>query len=350
MWPDTRLCDLLGIEHPIIQAPMLGTTTPAMAAAVSNAGGLGSHAVSFPAEKLAAEVDALSRATNRPVNLNFFCHERGEMTEAHHAALLGALAPHYEAAGVDPPEGFPGPDVGAPSFGEAHLEVLLQHPPAVVSFHFGLPDELAVAALKERGCKILSSATTVAEARWLEARGADAVIAQGWEAGGHRGVFLEVENDAQVGLFALLPQVADAVDVPVIAAGGIADGRGIAAAFALGAAGVQIGTAFVSVPEAIAKPHHPEAVAQGRDDSTRISRAVSGRAARAHRTGWLDAMAGVAPAPFPLMYHYTQPLQKADGAFHQFSLYGQSAALAPAGAAAERLERFVQEARAELGV
>jgi nitronate monooxygenase len=291
MWPDRRLCELLGIEHPIIQAPMLGTTTPAMAAAVSNAGGLGSHGASFAPGRLATEIEAVARATNRPVNLNFFCHERGEMTEAHHAALLKALAPHYAAAGVAPPEDLPGEDVGAPSFSQAHLEVLLRHPPAVVSFHFGLPEGEAVAALKAQGCKILSSATTVAEARWLEERGVDAVIAQGWEAGGHRGVFLEPENDAQVGLFALLPQVVDAVRVPVIAAGGIADGRGIAAAFALGASGVQIGTAFISVPEAIAKPHHPEAWRRARMQSTRVSAgglgpALRGRTARNGSTRW----------------------------------------------------------------
>ena len=284
MWPDTRLCDLLGIDHPIIQAPMAGTTTPAMVAAVSNAGGLGSHGcAALSPDQLADDMTALARATNRAVNLNFFCHEPPNQTEEGHAALLEALAPHYEAAGVDPPTDRPEPTLHP--FGAAHLERLLAHPPAVVSFHFGLPEEAAVAALKDKGCRILCSATTVAEARWLAQRGVDAIIAQGWEAGGHRGVFLDVAHDAQVGLFSLLPQVVDAVSVPVIAAGGIADGRGIAAAFALGAAGVQLGTAFIASDEAHAKPFHREALAEGADDSTRgdAGRIGPGGAGASHR-------------------------------------------------------------------
>ncbi|KRS18348.1 hypothetical protein XM52_09445 [Roseovarius indicus] len=347
MWPDTRICELLGIEHPIILAPMAGTTTPAMAAAVSNGGALGSHGcATMPLDRLEQDMEALARATNRPVNLNFFCHEVPEITRERHEALLEAMAPHYAKAGIAPPEGVP----KAPyePFGRAHLELLLLHPPAVVSFHFGLPDAEAMAALKAAGCKVLSSATTVEEARWLEARGVDAVIAQGWEAGGHRGVFLDVENDAQVGLFSLLPQVVDAVSVPVIAAGGIADGRGIAAAFALGASGVQVGTAFISSDEAAHKALHDEAVAEGADESTRISRAVSGRPARAHRTPWLDAMTGVRAAPFPLMYHYTAGLQGADAETHRFSLYGQSAPLAPRGDAGARLQALISAARRAL--
>ncbi|MEL7253886.1 MAG: nitronate monooxygenase [Pseudomonadota bacterium] len=344
MWKDRRICELFGIEHPILLAPMAGTTGPEIVAAVSNAGGLGGHGcATMPADVLKQEISAIAGLTNRPVNLNFFCHDTPQMTPDHHAALLEALAPHYAAAGVDAPTAMPRPNFS--TFGEEHLDVLLRHPPAVVSFHFGLPEGHAVMALKEAGCKILSSATTVAEARWLAARGVDAIIAQGWEAGGHRGVFLDLDHDAQVGLFALLPQVVDAVDVPVIAAGGIADGRGIAAALALGAAGVQIGTAFITAPEARRKKHHAETVTDGHDSSTRISRSVSGRPARAHRTEWLDAVATVEAAPFPLMYHYTAPLQAADSARHQFSLYGQSAGLAPEGDAAARLEALVAQTR-----
>ena len=347
MWPDTRLCRLLGVEHPIILAPMAGTTTPEMVAAVSNGGGLGSHGcATMPLDRLERDVEVLARSTNRPVNLNFFCHSPPEITRAQHEAVLEALAPFYAAAGVTPPEGVPKAPY-AP-FGQAHLEALLAHPPAVVSFHFGLPDGDAVKALKKRGCLVFSSATTVAEARWLEARGVDAVIAQGWESGGHRGVFLEPENDAQVGLFSLLPQVADAVKVPVIAAGGIADGRGIAAAFKLGASGVQIGTAFISADEAAHKPLHDEAVAAGADDSTRISLAGSGRPARAHRTPWLDAMTKVGTAPFPLMYHYTAGLQAAEAEKHRFSLYGQNARLAPGGDTGARLAALVEGARRAL--
>lgn len=347
MWPDTRLCKLLGVDHPIIQAPMAGTTTPAMVAAVSNAGGLGSHGcASLSPDQLAEDIDALASATNRAVNLNFFCHAPQDISEQHHAELLEAMQPYYAAAGASPPKGPP----RAPlfPFGPAQLDCLLARPPAVVSFHFGLPEPEAVAALKDKGCKILCSATTVAEAQWLGTRGVDAIIAQGWESGGHRGVFLELEHDAQVGLFSLLPQVVDAVDVPVIAAGGIADGRGIAAAFALGASGVQIGTAFITADEANRKPHHHEAVDTGTDESTRVTRAGSGRPARAHRTAWIDAMAQVDAAPFPLMYHYSRPLLEADGPAHQFSLYGQSAALAPSGDAGARLTALVASAKAAM--
>jgi nitronate monooxygenase len=344
MWPDTRLCDLLGIDHPIIQAPMAGTTGPEIVAAVSNAGGMGSHGcATLPLDVLEKEMYAISGLTNRPVNLNFFCHTPPQMEPGHHEALLTALAPYYEAAGVDAPNDLPVPNFD--TFGEAHLELLLRHPPAVVSFHFGLPERHAVTALKDAGCKILCSATTVEEALWLAERGVDAIIAQGWESGGHRGVFLELENDAQVGLFSLLPQIVDAVDLPVIAAGGIADGRGIVAALTLGAAGVQIGTAFITAPDARRKKHHPETVATGNDSSTRISRSVSGRPARAHRTDWLDAVASVKAAPFPLMYHYTAPLQAADSAKHQFSLYGQSAKLSPEGNAGDRLQALVAQAQ-----
>ena len=347
MWPDTRLCDLLGIDHPIIQAPMAGTTTPALVAAVSNAGGLGSHGcAALSPDQLADDLTALSRAANRAVNINFFCHTPPVLTEKDHAKILSTMHPQYQAAGVKPPTDMP--QASLHPFGSDHLEKLLAHPPAVVSFHFGLPDDSAVQALKDKGCKILCSATTVTEARYLAGRGVDAIIAQGWEAGGHRGVFLDLENDAQVGLFSLLPQVVDAVDVPVIAAGGIADGRGIAAAFALGASGVQIGTAFISTKEANRKPHHHEAIAEGRDDSTRITWAGSGRPARGHRTPWTDAMAALEAAPFPLMYHYTAPLRDAEAEAHQFSLYGQSAALAPGGTATERFEQLLGQARAAM--
>ena len=347
MWPDTRICDLLEIEHPIIQAPMAGSSTPELVAAVSNAGGLGSHGCAALAPgKLAEDIRAIAGRTNRSFNLNFFCHAPPAIEDAHHAALLDALAPYYEAAGVAAPTGKPAPPFDP--FGAAALEILLAHPPKVVSFHFGLPPAGAVAALKDAGSVILSSATTCAEARWLAAHGVDAIIAQGWEAGGHRGVFLDVDHDAQIGLFALLPQIVDAVDLPVIAAGGIADGRGIAAALALGAAGVQIGTGFIATEEAAGNRLHKDATRAGADNSTRISAAVSGRPARAHRTDWLDSMAEVPPAPFPLMYHYVNPLRRADAEAHQFSLYGQAAALAPEGGAADRLNALVADTRARL--
>ncbi len=349
MWPDDRLTRLLGIEHPIILAPMAGTTTPELAAAISNAGGLGSHGcAALPPDVLAADMAALRSRTNAPVNLNFFCHVTEKTSPERHTALRAELAGDYADAGVTPVSDLPDEPSFTP-FGAGHLEVLLAHPPAVVSFHFGLPGEADMAGLKKAGCTILCTATTVAEAQWLETRGVDAIIAQGWEAGGHRGVFIDVARDAQIGLFALLPQIADAVSVPVIAAGGIADGRGIAAALTLGASGVQMGTAFVTCNEAARHEVHVASVRAGRDDSTLVTTAGSGRPARGHRTEWLTRMAGVTAAPFPEMYHYFSLLQLADPKRFQFSLYGQAARMAPTGSARDRFDMLVRDAQAALG-
>jgi nitronate monooxygenase len=347
MWPDERLADLLGLAHPIVQAPMKGTTTPALAAAVSNAGGLGSLGCAYlPPEDLSALLGEMRRRTNRPFNLNFFAHGPVAPDPAALERARTLLAPLYAEKGLDAPPNHldPAPE----AFGPDHLAALLADPPAVVSFHFGLPGHDAVPRLKALGCRILCSATTVAEARALEAEGCDAIIAQGWEAGGHRGAFAVGADDEGCGLVALVPQVADAVSVPVIAAGGIADGRGIAAAFALGAAGVQIGTAFIRCPESAASNAHRAAVAAATDASTRLTRAHSGRPARSHRTRYIDAMAaetGDLPH-FPLMYPLSQPLQATGDPDFQFSLYGQAGALARAEPAADLMARLVDEADA----
>ncbi|MEM9737455.1 MAG: nitronate monooxygenase, partial [Pseudomonadota bacterium] len=289
--------------------------------------------------------------TNRPTNANFFCHKPPRADRALAEATTARLAPRYAEAGIDVPdldltEPFP-------PFGPDHLACLKAAPPAVVSFHFGLPEGAAVAELKELGCTILCSATSVDEARFLEAQGVDAIIAQGWEAGGHRGAF-EIESvDAGVGLFALLPQIVDAVDLPVIAAGGIADGRGIAAAFALGADGVQIGTAFLTCPEATATPLHKQVVREGRDTSTRLSRSGSGRPARAHRTGFTDEMAPLELPDYPLMYGLANPLKAAENTGesieYQFLLYGQAAALSQEMPAAALLQHLAAEGQAAMG-
>jgi nitronate monooxygenase len=342
MWPSTRLTELLGIMHPIIQAPMKGTSTPALAAAVSNAGGLGSLGCAWlDADAIRAASGEMRRCTSRPFNLNFLVHGKVEPDAEALARARTRLAPFYAEKDLgDPVEHL---DPVAASFGDAELAALLADPPPVVSFHFGLPSGDAVTRLQAAGARVLCSATTVAEARALAAAGVDAIIAQGWEAGGHRGSFTVAADDAGIGTLALVPQVVDAVAVPVIAAGGIADGRGIAAALALGAAGVQIGTAFILCPEADPKPAHRAAVAAGFDASTRLSRAVSGRPARAHRTRYIDAMATeTAPLPeFPLMYRLCEPLQgTGDPDFH-FLLYGQAAALARPEPAAEVMVRLV---------
>ncbi len=254
MWPRTDLIELLGISHPVIQAPMSGFTPPALAAAVCNAGGLGSiGCVGLPPATARDQVLALRQATNRPYNLNFFVHARLQLDPDVAARMRARLATYFDQFGLGP---VPEPNEPFPPFDEERLALVLELRPRVVSFHFGLPEASAVRRLKEAGCIILSSATTVAEARSLEANGADVIIAQGYEAGGHRGSFSGSPGAGMLGTIALVPQIVDAVRVPVIAAGGITDGRGLAAAFALGASGAQLGTAFLGCPEATVSPLH----------------------------------------------------------------------------------------------
>lgn len=346
-WPDRRLTGLFDVAHPIVQAPMRGTTTPELAAAVSNAGGLGSlGCAGLGAAEIRAITGEMRQRTNRAFNLNFFAHGAVEPDPDALARARTRLAPFYAEKGLGaPPERL---EPAPPAFGEDHLAALLADPPAVVSFHFGLPGGDAVARLRAAGARVVSTATTVAEARALEAAGADAVIAQGWEAGGHRGAFEVTRDDAGTGTLALVPQVADAVSVPVIAAGGIADGRGVAAALALGAAGVQLGTAFIRCPESAAPAAHRAAVAAGTDASTRLSRAVSGRPARAHRNRYIDAMAAETGAlpEYPLMYPLARPLIATGDPEFRFLLYGQAAALTREEPAAAVVARLAAEAGA----
>jgi nitronate monooxygenase len=314
MWPRTDLMELLGVDCPIIQAPMAGAATPALAAAVCNAGGLGSLGCATDSpDELRARVDELRGATNRPFNLNFFVHEPPAPKPEAEDETRARLAPFYDELGLGE---VPAAREPFPAFDGERLAALLELRPAVASFHFGLPAPAAVRALKEAGVLILSSATTVAEAKALAEAGADAVVAQGWEAGGHRGTFASPFEGARVGTLALVPQVADAVEVPVIAAGGIADGRGIAAAFALGASGVQLGTAFLSCPEAQVTVPHRAALRAARDEDTRLTRAFSGRPARGLRNRYVEAMAPFDDAlpSFPRLSSLTGPLGRASAA------------------------------------
>src|SRR5277367_1392239 len=244
---------------PIIQATMAGSQGVELCVAVCEAGGLGSipSAMLNPAilRDQIAEIRARTRA---PFNVNFFCHEPPAPDPDRQARWLGRLAGAYAEAALDPSAAGSGP--GRAPFDAAMAEVVEATKPPVVSFHFGLPDGALLARVKATGARIYSSATTVAEARWLEAHGLDAVIAQGAEAGGHRGMFLSEDIADQPGLVALLPQVVDAVRLPVIAAGGIADGRGVAAAFALGASAAQIGTAYLKTPQAATSALHRAAL------------------------------------------------------------------------------------------
>jgi len=352
MWPRTDLTELLGVTHPIIQAPMAGSTTPALVAAVSNAGALGSFGCArLSPDAVRERSRAIRQATNRPYHLNFFIHEEPAVDAAAAQPMRHRLGKYFEEFDLgDVPEA----RIAIPTFDDAMLETLLEIRPTVVSFHFGFPDRARAQALRDVGIVVMGSATNVAEARILEERGANAVIAQGAEAGGHRGTFAGPWETGTVGSLPLVPQVVDAVRVPVIAAGGIGDGRGIAAAFALGASGVQLGTAFLSCPEANVHPAWRDALRNGRDDGTRVTRLFSGRPARGIRNRFLEEMAEFEDqaAPFPVQYGLTTPLREASaksgsGDF-QSMWAGQAMALNRALPAADLVKRLVEEAQAAM--
>jgi nitronate monooxygenase len=304
------LQSILGIELPIIQAPMAGVQGSALAVAVSNAGGLGSlPCAMLGPEAMRQELAAIRAQTTRPYNVNFYCHTPPVPSAERELAWKAALAPYYKELGVD--AGITAGGSSRAPFSPAAADVLEEFRPAVVSFHFGLPSPDLLARLRGWGAKVLSSATTVDEARWLEARGVDAVIAQGLEAGGHRGMFLSDDLDTQVGTLALVPQIVAAVKVPVIAAGGIADAKGVRAAMALGAAGVQVGTAYLLCPEATTSAAHRAALKSERARLTALTNVFSGRPARGivnRLMRELGPMCPSAPA-FPLAAAAVAPLR-----------------------------------------
>jgi nitronate monooxygenase len=275
----TVLQELLGIELPIIQAPMAGSQGSALAIAVSNAGGLGSlPCAMLGPDAMRSELTTIAASTTRPFNVNFFCHVQPERDAERERIWRATLSPYYAELGVDPNDAPAGP-TRAP-FSEQAADVLADFEPPVVSFHFGLPSEQLLARVRSWGAKVLSSATTVDEALWLEAHGVDAIIAQGVEAGGHRGMFLAKTTSEQIGTFALVPQIVDAVKIPVIAAGGIADARGVAAATALGASAAQIGTAYLLCPEATTSAVHRAALQGDAARVTALTNLITGRPAR----------------------------------------------------------------------
>jgi nitronate monooxygenase len=338
MWSDRTLLDLLAIDVPILQAPMAGASDAELAIAVAKAGGLGAlPAGMLSAEQIRAQVTQFrAAAKDKPLNLNFLAHKMPAPNNAREHAWRERLKPYYLEFGIDQAA----PIVGAARrpFDAEACAIVEELEPAVVSFHYGLPEKELMARVKAAGCKIICSATTIDEARFLEANGCDAVIAQGLEAGGHRGSFLSTDLAHQVGLFALLPQVVDAVKVPVIATGGIADARTMAAALTLGAAAVQIGTAFLFCPEAKILPPHRAALRAARD--TVVTNVFSGRPARglANRvTRELGPMSDIVPE-FPLASGALAPLHakaQAQGSGDFSPMFaGQAAALGrelPAG-------------------
>lgn len=279
MWPDRRIIDLFKTEFPILLAPMAGVMDQELAIAAAQGGALASlPCAMIPAEKAREQVSILRQRVSAPVNLNFFCHTPVDADPAREAGWKRRLASYYAEHGLDPAA--PINAANRAPFDEAMCALVEELKPEVVSFHFGLPAAAMVKRVKAAGAIVLASATIVKEAIWLEQHGADVIIAQGAEAGGHRGMFLTENIYEQPGTFALVPQVVDAVKVPVIAAGGIADGRGIAAAFALGAAGVQIGSAYLRCPESKVIAPARALFKQSGDDSTVITNVMTGRPAR----------------------------------------------------------------------
>jgi nitronate monooxygenase len=348
-----QLTELLGIDYPILQAPMGGESTPEMASAVAIAGGLGGLGCSYlSAEEIETKVGQIRAATDLPFNLNFFAHAENRHGRDLDPRTRARLDAFYAELGLDeiPAES----EIDCHGFDGKRLNLVLALRPRVVSFHFGLPSREMLHVLQEAGIVVICSATTVAEAVWLDEAGVDAIIAQGWEAGGHRGTFDVTGEGYGVGTLALVPQVVDAVGKPVIAAGGIADGRGIAAALVLGAQGVQLGTAFLACPEANISDAYRKAVHDASAEETRLSRAFSGRPARVRNNRYVEAMERerLDYPGFPHMYRYSYPLEKAaiergKSGFECY-IFGQAARLNRALPAAELVALLVEETRSAL--
>jgi nitronate monooxygenase len=318
-------------------------STPALAAAVSNAGGLGGIGMwGFSAEEAERRIAGFRQQSGGSLNVNYPLWPEPEITADVADPMRRQLQAHYDAKGLGP---VPKPEGAASDVSPEHLAMVLRAKPQMVSFHFGLPKQEVLEAIKGAGIFVISSATTVAEAKMLEQRGVDAVIAQGIEAGGHRGTFTGVDMSMQPGLFALLPQVVDAVRVPVIAAGGIADGRTVAAAFVLGASAVQLGTAFLCCEEANVLDAHRAALRDATDACTIVTDTITGRPARYIRNKLTDDLiaSGLKPVAFPAQLSLTAPLGATGDREFTALFAGQSAALAKDTTAAELIRSLAEE-------
>ena len=348
---NTGLTQAFGLRHPIIQAPMAGTSTPALAAAVSNAGALGSIAIgSVDAEEARRQIQATRALTDRPFNVNVFCHATAAPDPDGDQRWIDSLRSLFDRLDARPPEHLR--DIYA-SFltDEAKLQVLLDERPAAVSFHFGLPLPSQIAALKAAGIVLLATAPSPAEGQAVQAAGIDMVVAQGWEAGGHRGVF-DPADDLRLATLPLTRMLASQLTIPVIAAGGIMDGQGVAAALMLGAAGAQLGTAFVTCHESAADDAYRRAVAGPDAQRTRVSAVISGRPARGLENDFMRSADPDRVTAYPRAYDIGKALNAAakaagdDGYAAQWA--GQGAPLAramPAGALVQRLADELQQAR-----
>ena len=348
-WPDTRILDLLGIDVPIIQAPMAGATTAAMVIAANEAGALGSMpAATLSIEQLRAALTSIHQASTRPINVNFFCHQPPAADEERDRRWKALLEPYYRELGADFEA--PTPVSDRAPFNDAACQVVEAFRPEVVSFHFGLPEKSLLDRVKATGAKVLSSATTVEEAIWLEQHGCDAIIAMGIEAGGHRGMFLSDDLSSQIGLMALVPQIVDAVTVPVIAAGGIGDARGIVAALALGASAVQIGTAYLFTPEATITASHHHALRHAQASETALTNLFTGRPARGiinRAMRELGAINPTAPA-FPRSGGALIPLKAKDEAGFSNLWSGQALRLGKDTSTYELTRELAEQALAKL--
>jgi nitronate monooxygenase len=353
MWPDRRILDLFKIESPILLAPMAGAIDAEIAIAVAEGGGLASiPCAMISAEKAREQVNIFRQRVRAPINLNFFCHKAVDADPAREATWRRRLAPYYRELGLDPDA--PINAANRAPFDAAFCAVVEELRPEVISFHFGLPEAALLKRVKAAGSVVMASATIVKEAVWLEDHGADVIIAQGAEAGGHRGMFLTDTIAEQPGTFALLPQVVDATKVPVIAAGGIADGRGIVAAFALGASGVQIGSAYLRCPESKVIAAARAVLAQAGDDSTVITNVMTGRPARGVANRTMREVGPISPdAPaFPHAATALGPLKQAaekQGKVDFTNLWaGQAIGLSREIPAAELTRQLAADAKARM--
>jgi nitronate monooxygenase len=349
-WPDTDLTSLLAIRYPLINAPMAGITTPELVAAASGAGALGSiGGATFRPDRLREEIDAVRALTEAPFAVNLFAPVETPPAPAQVAAMQRTLVPWRERFGLEPAAEDPQPP---PASVDDQLAVVIEERPAAFSFSFGIPPAEALDAMREAEITLIGTATVPGEAVMLEEAGCDAIVAQGSEAGGHRGTFALPFERALIGTMALVPQVVNAVSVPVVAAGGIMDGRGIAAALALGAAGAQLGTAFIACPESAAPDSYKRSLAGSDASATTVTDAFTGRPARGLRTPFFDELERSGPEipPFPLQAMLVAELREAGLAHDELDvvmrLAGQGAPMVRELPASELVARLAAEAEA----